>query len=76
MNTVVIHPAASDPAAAIEVLDQLREQILSGQVIAFAAVAIEPDDTTTAWSSCTRPVTRLRMMGAITSLLHGYVDGA
>lgn len=75
MKVITIQPKQPDTKNALEVLDQLREQLISGQVIAFVAVGIEPDDTTTAWASCTQPVTRLRMMGAITSLLHSYVDG-
>lgn len=58
----------NDTANALDVLDDLRAKIISGQVIAFCAVGVEPDDTTSEWCATTRPVTRLRMMGAIQSL--------
>lgn len=73
MKIVTIQPRQPDIKDALEVIDQLRAQIVDGRCIAFSAVSIEPDDTTTAWCSSTQPVSRLRMMGAITSLLHGYI---
>jgi hypothetical protein len=65
---------ATDTKSALEVLDVLREQVLSGQVIAFVAAAIEPDDTTTRFQATTRPVTKLRMLGAVASLNHWVHD--
>lgn len=70
MTTIHAIKPATDTASALEVLDRLREQVLSGQVVAFAGVAIEPDDVTTRWQFTTRPVTKLRMLGAISSLQH------
>ena len=53
---------------ALDVLDDLRVKVSAGEIIAFAIVGIEPDDTTRSWTSTTRPVSRLRMMGAIANL--------
>jgi hypothetical protein len=61
---------------ALAVIEDLRVAIESGEIIAFAAVGVEPDDCTRMWSTSTRPVTRLRMMGAMHNLLHHYTDGA
>lgn len=60
---------------ALGVIDDLREKVASGQVVAFAAVGIEEDDTTLAWSSCTQDVSRLRVIGAIAHLGHSYSHG-
>ncbi len=57
---------------ALEILDELRAKIESGEIIAFAAVGIEPDDITFSWTASTRPVSRLRMIGAIGSLFHCF----
>jgi hypothetical protein len=61
-----------DTKAALEVLDTLRQAVESGEIIAFCAVGIEPDDCTRMWSSSTKSVTRLRMQGAISNLLFHY----
>lgn len=55
----------------LDVIDSLREAVASGRVVAFAAVAIEPDNTTAQWSGCTHGVTNLRLIGAVARLLHG-----
>lgn len=60
---------------ALEVIDDLREKVLKGQIVAFAAVGVETDDTTMMWASCTENVSRLRMMGAISHLEHSYAHG-
>jgi len=60
---------------ALEVLDGLRNAVLSGQVISFAAVGVEPDDTTRMWASSTTPVSRLRMIGALAHMHHAYMHG-
>jgi hypothetical protein len=59
---------------ALEVIESLRLAIENGEIVAFAAVGIEEDDCTRMWSSSTRPVTRLRMMGAMYNLLHTFND--
>ncbi len=64
-------PCASKDKA-LEIIDSLKEAIESGQIIAFAAVGIEPGDETRSWMATTKPVTRLRMMGAMYHLLASF----
>lgn len=59
----------------LDVIDDLRKRVENGEVIAFAVVGVHPDDATSAWASCTEKVSRLRMQGAISQLLHSYLDG-
>lgn len=60
---------------ALEVLDDLRERVRKGQLVAVVAVGITEDDATTAWATATQPVSRLRVMGALSHLLHMYQHG-
>jgi hypothetical protein len=57
----------------LDVLNTLRENILSGQVVAYAAVSIAPDDVTALYSGARENVSRLRMMGAISNLNISYL---
>lgn len=75
MKLIHMEPPKRDASDALAVLDQLRAQVISGQVVAFAAVAIETDDTTTGWCSSTTSVSRLRTIGAISTLLHSFQSG-
>ena len=65
----LIPSTAPDTAGALETLDNLRAAVASGQVIGFTAVGIEPDDSTRVWLSTTVPVTKLRVIGAVSHLL-------
>lgn len=60
---------------ALKIVDDLREAVYSGKIVAFAAVGIEADDATMMWCSSTEDVSRLRTMGAISNLLHHYQHG-
>ena len=60
---------------ALRILDDLRVEISNGTVVAFAAVGIRPNDETAMWSSCTKFVSRLRMIGGIYGLLQHYTAG-
>lgn len=62
-------------ATALGVIDDLREKVASGQIVAFAAVGIEPDDSTMMWASCTADVSRLRVIGAMSHMQHMYLHG-
>lgn len=64
-----------DAKEALGIIDDLRKRVASGEIIAFAVVGIEPDDTTRMWTSCTKFVSRLRTIGAISTLLHHYTAG-
>jgi hypothetical protein len=57
-----------DKGRALSILDDMRAKIESGELIAFAAVGIEPDDELKMWTASTVSVSRLRMIGAIARL--------
>lgn len=61
-----------DMADALDVLDDLRRAVESGQIKAFACVGIEPDHCTRMWSSSTKPTTRLELIGAMAQLQYCY----
>lgn len=63
-----------DTKDALDVLEMLREKIISGEVVSFIGVAIHNDDSTTAWASATQHVTRLKVMGAISRLQYNYLN--
>lgn len=63
------------PSELLKVVDRLRADIEAGRVVAFAGVAIQPDDETLAYCGTSRPVTRLRTQGAIAYLLHCFMSG-
>lgn len=56
---------------ALEVLETLRVAVEAGEIVAFAAVGIEVDDTTRAWA-CANGKTRLQLLGAISNLMLGF----
>jgi hypothetical protein len=64
-------PCASKETA-LEIVESLRKAIEEGEIIGFSAVGIEPDDCTRMWSATTKPVSRLRMMGAMYHLLASF----
>lgn len=57
---------------ALDVIDDLRARVVAGDVIAFAAVGVEPDDGTYIWMSATENVSRLRMIGALNHMAHSF----
>lgn len=59
----------------LAVLASLKEAIETEQIVAFCAVGIEEGDETRMWSATTKPVTRLRMIGAMYHLLHSFETG-
>lgn len=63
---------AATTEEALAVIDALREAVASGEIVAVAAVGIERDDVTRLWTTTTRPVTRLRIIGAMHHMLHTY----
>jgi predicted nucleotide-binding protein len=69
MNIVKLD-SAPNMQNALEIVDSLRSDVESGRVVAFAVVAIEPDDEVMAYTSSVRPVSVVRIMGAISHLLH------
>ena len=59
----------------MDIIDRLRADVRSGKVIAFCIAAVTPEDDALAYASSSKPVTRLRMQGAIAQLLHSYLAG-
>lgn len=68
-------PAQTNKKDALEVLESLKKAIEDGEIIAFGCVGISEDDNTSLWSSSVKPVSRLRMIGAMNHMLHSYEDG-
>lgn len=64
------HAATTEDALAV--LDSLKKCIEDGEIVGFACVGIEPDDVTRTWMATTRPVTNLRMIGAVYHMLHWF----
>lgn len=60
----------------LAVLDVMREAIVRGELIAFVAAGVTAADVALGYSASTHGVTRLRMIGALSNLLHRYNDGA
>ena len=56
--------------ATLAVVDRLRADIESGRIVAFAAVSINEQDDVESWSGAVRSVSRLRIQGAVSHLLH------
>lgn len=75
MKLMTIAPKTLDTKDMLEVLDQLRAQIESGQTVAFAAVTIEPNDACRAWFGAGTSVSHLRMQGGIAQLMHNFLNG-
>ena len=71
----MIHEIKHEPDTLLETLDLIRSDIESGDAVAFAGVTISPEDELTAWIGMSKPVSKLRITGAITALLHSYFDG-
>lgn len=72
----VVQLAGVSPEEALGVLDDLRSEIVSGNVVAFCAVGIKRDDGTAMWlANVAKAKTNLQMMGAVTNLLLHYWNG-
>jgi hypothetical protein len=61
--------------ACLSSIDNLRQQISDGKIIAFMAVGIEPDDAIVGWCGSVKPVRRIRMLGAIAQGYHDWLSG-
>lgn len=60
---------------ALGVLDTLRKEVESGQVVAFFVAGVGPNDEAIAYTSAVRNVTRLRLQGAMAQALHNFMQG-
>jgi hypothetical protein len=66
------NPSLEDALAAV---DGLRKDVESGKVIAFAVAGVGPDDATLWYCGSARPVSRLRLIGAMTNALYHFNAG-
>lgn len=60
---------------AAEVIAQLERDLKDNKIVGFFVAAIGADDETYAYASSTRPVSRLRMGGAMQHALHMFNHG-
>jgi len=74
MNIVDLTAQKADPKYLLEMLEDMRQDVLSGKLIAFVAVGFDADDAARMWSAriAGGHVSRLRMLGAISALQHDY----
>lgn len=74
MNVIALNrlPTLED---ALGVIDQLRADTEEGKLVAFFAVGIADDDSTNVYVGTTRPISRLRVQGALTFALHSFQHG-
>lgn len=73
-NVLALPTPVADKAVMLENLDDLRQRIESGEVVAFAAVGIAADHGTSMWSGSAQgpKVSRLMMIGAMQQMLYCY----
>jgi hypothetical protein len=64
------------PEKMLAIVDELRESIVDGKLVAFAAVGLDAGDTVYGYIGALPGVTRLRVQGAIADLQHTYLCGA
>lgn len=60
---------------ALSALDGLRKDLESGKVVAFGVAALSPEDETIWYSGSSRPVSRLRLIGAMSNALYHFNRG-
>lgn len=60
---------------ALEIVEALRQDVVAGKIIGFFIVGVSSDDNTYAYVGTTRPVSRLRMGGAMQHALHCFNHG-
>jgi hypothetical protein len=74
MNVVTLNPNPTMDDA-LAVLDALRRDVEGGKVVAFFVAGISPTDETIAYASAVKPVSRLRLQGAMGQALHDMQIG-
>lgn len=74
MNVVNLNPAPTMQDA-LDVIDALRRDVVDGKVVAFFVAGVDNSDTVIAYASSVRPVTRLRLQGAMGQALHDMQQG-
>jgi hypothetical protein len=74
MNVVRLNPTPTMQPS-LEVIDALRRDVAEGRIVAFFVAGLDSEDTTIAYASSVRPVTRLRLQGAMGQALHLMQQG-
>lgn len=69
MNVVKLNPTPTMDEA-LAVIDALRRNVEEGQVVAFFVAGVSPTDETIVYASAVKPVSRLRLQGAMGQALH------
>lgn len=72
--TDVPEPQTADTEKMIDVLDNLRDQVLSGEITSFAAVGIRPDNSTAMWAASAGDAQPLQLLGAITIMQQKFIN--
>ena len=62
-------------ADAADVIAKFEADLLDGKIAGFFIAAIGPEDDVYAYVSTTRPVSRLRIAGAMQHALHMFTHG-
>ena len=74
MKIIEFKPANTLSEAA-EVIHKFEVDLIDEKIIGFFIAAITPDDDTIVYVSTTRPVSRLRLGGAMQHALHMFNHG-
>lgn len=64
---------SSDLQASLKILDDIKERLITGEIVCATGVLIAPDDATYSFIARTQPVTRLRTTGALAWVLHRFM---
>ncbi len=65
-------PSMADALAAV---DELRRAIADGMIVSFVAAGVTDRDETYGYCGAVKPVSRLRMQGALAQVQHDYIAG-
>lgn len=60
---------------ALSALDGLRKDLESGRIVAFATAGVGQDDACFWYCGSSRPVSRLRLIGAMSNALYHFNHG-
>lgn len=74
MNVIKLNqqPTLQD---ALAVLDALRADVVEGKVTGFLVAGVDDQDVTILYVSTTKPISRLRLQGAMSQALHDFQRG-
>lgn len=64
-----------DIEGALEVLESMKQAIISGEIVAFTAAGVSSDDDIVLWCGSTEGISKLRMIGALSILKSQLTEG-